>query len=632
MKAAGDHGFPLSMREISELVAAEEREQADVLHLTANETVLSPLAQRVLSSPLSERYLLEHLDMRESSPARLGNLLLRGLDHIDGIEQSATEVCRRLFGSEYAEFRCLSGLHAMQTTIAALSEPGDTVMRVATKDGGNVLTELICRSFGRGSCTYVFDENMSIDLDRTREVVKREQPALLYVDAMNYLFPFPLAELKEIAGEVPVVFDASHTLGLIAGGQFQDPLREGADILQANTHTTFFGPQKGIILGSDRSLMENVGYMLSTGMVSSQHTAPTIALFVALHEMWYEGREYAARVVENARFLAGQLRKRGVPVVAEDRGFTANHMFFVDTRSIGTGPAVLERLVRANVSANRVVTFGRIDAIRFGVQEVTRRGYGKDDLTVVADLIAPLILGQESPERVRPRIVELVRQHREVHYVGDSAEREREPAAPVIRAVPPVHEPAANAVVPERPRWIGVRLEPAGDLPPEEEFRRARELGALAGAFPHQIDSAGNVSFSTPDGRLFVTASGAYIKDLAPDNFVEITGHDDWTLRCHGVAPPSAEAYLHYLMRERHGASYVVHNHCILSRDLEDDHVVIIPPQEYGSVALAEAVAEAAERSRVMYVRRHGLVFWGLDYEECLGFIEHMSGMVGRRR
>lgn len=620
---------PLSPLNLAELIAREEAEAADVLHLTANETVLSPLAQRVLSSPLSERYLLEHLDMREASPARLNNLLLRGLDRISEIERSATEVCRELFGSRFAEFRCLSGPHAMQTTFAALTEPGDNVMRVATRDGGNTLTELVCRSFGRQSRTYVFDDDMSLDIDRTREAVKKERPSLLYVDALNHLFPFPLGDLKEIAGETPLVFDASHTLGLIAGGRFQDPLAEGADILQADTHATLFGPQKGIVLGNDRVLMENVGYTLSSAMVGSQHTAPTLALFLALHEIRQEGERYADRVVENARYLAERLHERGVRVVAADRGFTANHMFFVDTRDLGSGPEILDRLVRADISANRVVAFRHRDTLRFGVQEITRRGFGRPELDEIAGLLAPLLLGRTEPEHVRPR----VRAHQRIHYTGtgtatgtatgtDADAAPREPRASVRLAQAP----------PPRPRWIGIHLTPSGTGPRRATYLRARELGALAGDFPHQIDAAGSISCTGDDGLTFVTGSGASIKDLAPDDFVEITGRDGWTLRCRGEGPPSAEAYLHQLLRETVGARYVVHNHCIPGRQLEEEGTLVLPPREYGSVALAEAVAEGARRSQVMYVRRRGLVFWSPEFDECRELVRKFGIRTLRRR
>src|SRR5712691_5848329 len=365
-------GLPLSMDQIARLLLDEEQRTDDVLHLTANETVMSPLAQRALSSPLGNRYLLEHLDMRKDSPSRLGNLLYRGLDGINEIERSATLVCELMFGAQYCEFRCVSGLHAMQTTFAALTRPGDQIMRVSTQDGGHFLTELICRSFGRRSCTYTFSDIGQMDLHATADTFRRERPSLLYLDAMNYLFPFPLNELRAIVGKTPIVFDASHTLGLIAGRQFPNPLEQGADVLQANTHKTFFGPQKGLIIGKNRGLLERIGYVLSNGLVSSQHTASTVALFVALHEMYRDGQRYASEVVRASRRLATALAERGVAVLAQERGFTANHMFFIDARPYGSGLHVLDRLLRANISANRVIPFAHVDAIRIGVQEIVR--------------------------------------------------------------------------------------------------------------------------------------------------------------------------------------------------------------------------------------------------------------------
>jgi len=611
----------LNLAKVGALIEAEEALAERHLHLTANETLLSPAAQRVLSSNLNNRYLLEHRDMREDSPSRLGNFLLRGLDGVNAIESSATEVCKSLFGAEYAEFRCLSGLHAMQTTFLALTRPGDKIMRVATKDGGHFLTELMCRTFGRTSCTYVFRDYSEIDLERTRKVYERERPALLYIDAMNYLFPFPLRELRKIAGDTPIVFDASHTLGLIAGGQFQDPLREGADILQANTHKTFFGPQKGLIVGNSRPLMERISYTLSNALVSSQHTATTLSLFVALHEAYAYGREYAARVIENARYLAGAMHRRGLPVLAEERGFTHNHMFFIDVRRLGSGPLVLRQLLQANISANRVVAFEHVDALRLGVQEITRRGYGQGDLDRIADWFARLLLDEEDSRRVRKEVVELVASRRKIYYCEESEGEAAGPRAPGANGT------RAKAAGPERQRWINTRLRRERLDVDEDSYGRARELGRLASTFEHQSDIAGNVSFRQ-GGRTFVTASGAYIKDLAREDFIEIEGYADGTLDCRGDGPPSSESYLHYLLYRKTKAAYVVHNHYILGHELELPWLTVIPPKEYGSIALAEGVADALGRGQVIYVRRHGLVFWGRSFEECRSLLEEFSRAV----
>lgn len=612
---------PLTLTEIQGMIEEEEVLAENVLHLTANETLLSPQVQGTLSSSLNTRYLLEHLDMRKDSPSRLGNLLFRGLDHINAIERSATEVCKTMFGADYAEFRCISGLHAMQTSFTALTQPGDRIMRVATKDGGHFLTELICRSLGRSSSTYVYKGIGEMDLDGTREVFERDQPSLLYIDAMNYLFPFPLRELREIVGDTPIIFDASHTFGLIAGGQFQDPLREGADILQANTHKTFFGPQKGIILGTNRAAMERIGYVLSNGLVSSQHTAATIALFVALHEAYYWGREYAAQVIDNARYLAASLHRRGVPVLAVDRGFTWNHALFVDTRPLGSGPLMLQRLLEANISANRIVAFEHVDALRLGVQEITRRGYSKADVEKIAEWFARLLLEDEDPSKVGEEVVELVRARRSIRYCGEDGNVTT--PVPKKRLVTP--EPVAS----HRSRWVDIRLTHEDVSLDPGMFREVRALGELASTFEHQTDTAGNISFLSGD-QAFVTVSGAYIKDLATDDFAEMSSYENGLLHCRGTGTPSSEAYMHYLVRQQVDAACIVHNHYIPGDELEELDLVITPPKEYGSVELAEAVSEACKRNSAIYVRRHGLVFWGRSIDECRSQIERFAAKVAR--
>ncbi|SDK78082.1 fluorothreonine transaldolase [Actinopolyspora mzabensis] len=614
---------PLSLSEISRLVSSEEKRSESVLHLTANETVLSPFAQQVLSSPLANRYLLEHLDMRQDSPSRLNNFLFRGLDGINHIEDSASEVCNRMFGGAYAEFRCLSGLHAMQTTFSALTSPGDRIMRISTKDGGHFLTELICRSFGRESCTYVFRDISEIDLERTEEVIESERPALLYIDAMNYLFPFPVRELKRMAGGAPLIYDASHTLGLIAGGKFQNPLEEGADVLQANTHKTFYGPQKGLILGRDRGLMERISYVLSNGMVSSQHTASTLALFIALHETYYEGANYAQQVLDNAQYLARGLDRRGVPVVAKSRGFTRNHMLFVDTRDIGSGPMLMDRLLAANISVNRSPAFKHVDALRLGVQEVTRRGWGAAEMDQAAEWIADVLFERVDPVRVRAEVESFVGVRDQVYFTG--ADR-----SDPVEGFPAASAPNVSQYKKSK-RWIDISLtrETLDHRDHFQELEDAKKLGRLGGGFAHQTDSAGNISFLA-EGRQYVTLSGAYIKDLTAEDFVEITRAEGDGLRCRGLGPASVEAYMHHLLAIRLSAGFVVHNHFIPDADLDKLGVSVIPPQEYGSVALAESVAEAAEYSQKIYVRRHGLVFWAHSFDEAYEMIKDTADAVTR--
>ncbi len=600
----------LSLAEIRELIRDEESDDRDFIHLTSNETLLSPLAQGVLASPLGNRYLLEHLDMRQDSPSRLNGFIYKGMDRVNAIERSAAEVCKELFGADYVEFRCLSGLHAMQTTMVSLTQPGDMIMRFGVADGGHFATENIIKLFGRKSCTYAFDrERLTIDLAGTEAIFRREKPKLLYLDAMNYLFPFPIRELRQIVGDTPILYDASHTLGLIAGGEFQDPLAEGADILQANTHKTLFGPQKGIILSKNRELMERVSYNLSQGLVSSQHTAPLLSLCIALHESREWGRMYSRKIIENAEFLSGQMASLGIPVLARDDGaHTRNHHFFINLTGRASASHEMEKLLHAHLAVHRGIPFRNVDALRVGVQEVTRRGYDQSDLKQIAQWFAMILLDGVPPDEIAPDVIALARQRTQVLYCDAPIANEPspEPAAPIhVRSRTPAG------------RWVDFNRKSTDFLLEGDQLLAMRELGAFAGTFPNQTDATGNISLRG-DGHVVVTTSGCYIKYLEPWNFVRIEAVREDVIDYAGAGVPSSESLMHYLIYQTTEAGAVAHMHYLLSnKEAQDLGISIVPPQEYGSIQLARAVAEACRTNDIVYVQKHGLIFHGADIPAC---------------
>nr|VFJ60022.1 MAG: fluorothreonine transaldolase [Candidatus Kentron sp. DK]VFJ68869.1 MAG: fluorothreonine transaldolase [Candidatus Kentron sp. DK] len=635
----------LSLPEISYLIAEEEAASRGVLHLTANETLLSPQAQRVLASPLYNRYLLEHVDLREDSPSRLGGFLFRGLDNVNAIERSALEVCKALFHADYAEFRCLSGLHAMQTTLASLTRPGDKVMRFAIKDGGHFATQHLLKLLGRGSCCYVVNrESLEIDLEETARVFAQERPTLLYIDAMNYLFPFPLGQLKEIVGEeVPLVFDASHTLGLIAGGKFQNPLKEGADLLQANTHKTFFGPQKGIILTNRRELYEKISYDLSQGLVSSQHTSSSLALFVALHEMREYGRVYAERVIHNARYFAGKLHEKGMKVLGAGRGFTGNHQFFIDSAGMAPAPVLMERLLLANIAVNRTVPFEKVDALRLGVQEVTRRGFGDAEFDQIADWFAALLLAEADPRPLAGEVSDFVRARERILYCDEYCDEAGcEESAPAGSSSPgqgragkagevgKAGEGGRGGLPDAAPlrvgaRWVGYRRLEEEFRVPAPVFSHIRELAEIASRYPQQTDGAGNISAAW-EGKIYVTTSGSFIGNLGEEDVVELVSAVEHTIAYRGEGFPSSEADMHYLLLEATGSRFAVHNHYLPSdREMAQFGIGMIPPRESGSIALARAVAEASRAHKIIYLQKHGLVFHAPTLEECKALLNALE-------
>jgi len=123
------------------------------------------------------------------------------------------------------------------------------------------------------------------------------------------------------------------------------------------------------------------------------------------------------------------------------------------------------------------------------------------------------------------------------------------------------------------------------------------------------------------------------MKDLKKEDFVEILGVKDYTLFCKGIGPPSAEAYMHYLVYENTDSNFVVHNHCIpTDNEIKALNIIVVPPVEYGSISLAQSVANACRNGNIVYVQRHGLVFHFVSVDEAVKTLTKFDLMRGSDR
>ena len=224
------------------------------------------------------------------------------------------------------------------------------------------------------------------------------------------------------------MFDAAHVLGLIAGGEFQDPLHEGADVMTASTHKTLPGPQGGVVLAQfDEGREEDVKFRdridkgVFPGVVSSHHLHHMAAKAVAFAEAIEFGRDYARQIVRNARALGAALHAEGLHVACEKQGFTASHQVLVDVREHGGGKWAAETLEKASVITNMNMLPGDTkpmnpSGIRLGAQELTRLGMRERDMGTVAQLISKVLRGKMAPEKVAVEVADFRRDFRSVHY------------------------------------------------------------------------------------------------------------------------------------------------------------------------------------------------------------------------
>ncbi len=408
---------------IRDKVRAHNKWFEESIPMIASENLMSPLAKEMLISDFADRYA-------EGLP---GKRYYQGNIYVDEVELKAMEMARELFDCNFADLRPISGTVANMAVLFAFAEPGDIITTCALAQGAHISTAKF-GAFGLRSVesvNYPFNESdMNLDVDETIKVLKDVRPKVAQFGLSVFLFPPPLKDLMDTFDEIgcTVWYDAAHVLGLIAGGQFQDPLREGVHILSSSTHKTFPGPNHGMLLGDnlDEEQEKALHRAVFPGVTSSHHLHAMAALAVTLAEMKVYAKDYAAQTVKNSRALGEALYERGIEVLCPDLGFTRSHAIAVDVSAHGGGKTVAQDLEDANIICNKNMLPSDTSAvkpsgIRLGVQELTRVGMRESEMTQVAELIAR-ICNKDPPAKVKEDVKELKRGFTKIRYCFNEGE------------------------------------------------------------------------------------------------------------------------------------------------------------------------------------------------------------------
>jgi len=239
------------------------------------------------------------------------------------------------------------------------------------------------------------------------------------------LFPFPLREMAAVVREWGgrIFFDGAHQLGLVAGGQYQDPLREGADVMTGSAGKTFSGPQSGILVWDDPELTRPLTTAVFPVWAATHQVNRVAALALASVELLAFGKVYMGQIVRNAQALGRALHERGIPVLCAYKGFTRTHQAIADVRSWGGGYDVARRLEQANIIVNKNLIPGdrpedwdKPSGIRIGTIEVTRLGMVERDMETIADFMHGLLVKGEPADDVRRRVLDFRGGYQQLYY------------------------------------------------------------------------------------------------------------------------------------------------------------------------------------------------------------------------
>jgi glycine hydroxymethyltransferase len=369
--------------EIARLIADENRLENDKVRLIASENYASRAVMEATGSVLTNKYSEGYAQKR----------YYEGQQVIDQVELMAIDRLRRLFGADHVNVQPYSGSPANLAVYFAFCQPGDTVMGLALPAGGHLThghSVSITGKYFKSVQYGVRHEDHHIDMDQVRDLARQHRPKLLWCGTTAYPRTLDFAAFRAIASEVGalLVADIAHIAGLVCAQQHPSPIGI-ADVVTSTTHKTFRGPRGGMIF-CKKEHAAAIDRAVFPGLQGGPHNHVTAGIAVAAHEASRpQFGEYARRVVENAKALAGELAQRGFGVVT---GGTDNHLMLVDVTSRGvTGKQFAQALDRAGMVVNyNTVPFDPRkpfdpSGVRIGTPAATTRGMGVDVMRRVGE-------------------------------------------------------------------------------------------------------------------------------------------------------------------------------------------------------------------------------------------------------
>ena len=395
-----------------ELGAAMQRElgrQRQNIELIASENIVSPAVMAAMGSVLTNKYA-------EGYP---GHRYYGGCQYVDQVEQIAIDRACKLFGAKYANVQPHSGAQANLAVYFALLNVGDTVMGMDLSQGGHLTHGSPVNMSGKNYnfVSYgVSAEDGRIDYAALAKQVAKVRPKLLVAGASAYPRAIDFEKLAEIAhgyGAMLMV-DMAHIAGLVAGGQHQSPVPY-ADVVTTTTHKTLRGPRGGLILTNNEYIIKRINSAIFPGTQGGPLEHVIAAKAVCFGEaLKPEFREYARKIVENAKALEAELTARGVKLVS---GGTDNHLLLIDlTDEDCTGKELEHNLDEVHITANKNTVPGEkrspfvTSGVRIGTPAVTTRGMGPDEMKVIADCIADCVFDfANKKDEVASKVEELTK-------------------------------------------------------------------------------------------------------------------------------------------------------------------------------------------------------------------------------
>jgi glycine hydroxymethyltransferase len=400
---------------VAKLIAGEEKRQREGLELIPSENYVSRDVLTAMGSVFTNKY-------SEGYP---GKRYYGGQEYTDQVEQLAIDRAKQLFKADHANVQPHSGAPANEAVYTAWLEPGDTVLAMDLGHGGHLTHGA---PVTRSAKLYNFirykmkdPATGEIDYEELANLARQHKPKIILAGFSAYPRELDYAKFAEIGNEVGALLmaDMAHIAGLIVGGVARNPFDDGFHVITTTTHKTLRGPRGGLILSkgvvgnplkAPEKTLENIPTLIDRaifpGMQGGPHEHIIAAKAVAFGEaLKPDFKEYAAKIVQNAKVLADEMLKRQFKLVT---GGTSNHLILADVySSFGIDGDVAERsldtiglTLNKNAIADDPLPPFRPSGIRLGTPAITTRGLREKDMETIAEWMKQAIENREETKKL----------------------------------------------------------------------------------------------------------------------------------------------------------------------------------------------------------------------------------------
>ncbi|MGH2680470.1 MAG: serine hydroxymethyltransferase [Actinomycetota bacterium] len=384
--------------EVADAIANELQRERTTLRLIASENYASPAVLAALGSTMTDKYA-------EGYP---GRRYYGGCEFVDVTERLAIDRAKQLFGAEHANVQPHAGAQANLAVFGAFLEPNDprsTVLGMELAHGGHLTHGSPVNVSGMWFhfVGYQVDrETEQLDMDRVRDLAKEHRPKIVLAGYTAYPRAIDFAAFREIADEVGALLwvDASHFIGLVAGGAYPSPVPH-ADVVTFTTHKALRGPRGAMIVCKEehaKAIDKAVFPMMQGGPLEHVIAAKAVALREAMTPGF---RDYAHRIVRDARALASGLADEGLRVIS---GGTDSHLILADVRPVGIDGKTAEAACdEVGIALNKnQIPFdpsppSAPSGIRVGTPGPATLGMDEAEMAEVASIIGEILKDPEDP-------------------------------------------------------------------------------------------------------------------------------------------------------------------------------------------------------------------------------------------